>query len=193
MTSKSKLKQQFKEMLKKHYDAPVMEGDEDFFYFKNLISNHPTKNYENVTSFQVYEAGKGLGLMVNCENMSVPVGIDSCIGVKKNYLNECMRHTITPQIMDYRRTQILTCNNCKTTTGFMEIDHKFPFCEIRKDFLKNREPPKDFIHLEPWGRDFLPEDKDFKDEWISYHKKHATYQVLCRSCNAKKSNKIVKT
>jgi hypothetical protein len=118
----------------------------------------------------------------------------ACLNIKQNDLTAALRSAIEPQTELYKTFAKRECCYCNTLLGPFHTDHKTtPFSKIKDDFLKTtkKEPPKKF------GKDnikfnviFLDIDTEFKNEWFLYHQSVADYQILCASCNIKKSNFI---
>ncbi len=116
----------------------------------------------------------------------------ACLNIKQNDLTAALRSSISSQTELYKHFSINKCCYCNTIYGIFHTDHKtIPFSKIKDDFLKitKKEIPKIF------GKDnikfnviFLDIDKEFKKEWVLYHQSVADYQILCASCNIKKSN-----
>jgi hypothetical protein len=114
--------------------------------------------------------------------------------INKN-LNDALRHAINDQIFNYKNFQELPlkCNYCNDENN-CEIDHIKPFHLIKSEFLsinKNKIPVEFYDDVEnSCKRIFKQSDKDFENKWSQFHKEQATYQVLCKACNRKKSGKV---
>ena len=71
-----------------------------------------------------------------------------------------------------------------------QVDHNFPpFRTIKDNFLKltlSRIPETFSSCNKYYTTTFNDNDVDFKNEWIEYHNKKCSFQILCRSCNLKK-------
>lgn len=119
----------------------------------------------------------------------------SCIGIKKNELNEAMRSAVIRQTYEYKKKQPLVCCYCGTDNLESEeyhTDHKtVPFSVIKDNFLKQDiNIPTEFSKNKIFCNTiFRSEDNEFEKQWYDYHKQHADYQILCKNCNLKKSNK----
>lgn len=110
-------------------------------------------------------------------------------------LTTAMREAIKDDIIAYKKQKNkLECNICKSDNEPYKnyhVDHNFPpFRALKNDFL-NLTPsiiPKTFSSCDRfYTTTFKEEDKDFKNEWIDYHNKNCSFQILCRSCNLKKN------
>jgi hypothetical protein len=96
-----------------------------------------------------------------------------------------MRKSIEDQINDYRINQnkkvCALCNDYKK----IEVDHYEPkFRYIVSNFLKEN-PEFEKIELEDdlnFGGSKFKSDL-LVDKWNEYHKKTATYRLLCKACN----------
>ena len=114
----------------------------------------------------------------------------------KDDLNNALRQAIKEQIFDFFRKpekNISICCLCSSINN-CEVDHIIPFHPIKNDFLKTIDKSEIPIHFEDdventCSRIFKETDTIFKEKWQSHHKKMATYQVLCKICNRKKSGK----
>jgi 5-methylcytosine-specific restriction endonuclease McrA len=120
--------------------------------------------------------------------------------VMRKNLRSAMRFSIRPQIEKYRNSAFnfanenfikQTCEHCGDD-GSLEVDHdNIPFSKIEFRFMEIVK--LDFPYEFDWDVDikqpmFKDEDANFRDRWNAFHKKHATYQMLCKSCNIAKSN-----
>ena len=109
-------------------------------------------------------------------------------------LTTAMREAIKEETIAYKKNQIkLQCNICKSDNelyGDYQVDHDFPpFRDIKNNFL-NLSPsiiPQTFSSCNKYYPTILyNKDKDFKNEWIDYHNKKCSFQILSSSCNLKK-------
>ena len=73
------------------------------------------------------------------------------------------RELIRPQIVEFRASANLECCQCGSTAE-LHVDHIFPFSKIVAEY-------------------------DGEISFEDFHRERATYQILCASCNIKKSNK----
>lgn len=108
-------------------------------------------------------------------------------------LSRAMRNSISDGVIKFKRESELVCCNCNVRSlqySEYECDHKYPpFSQLKADFMVGRTAPKEFVDVEFMKR-FREEDKNFESEWRDYHNFHATYQILCKNCNGKKSNNV---
>lgn len=109
--------------------------------------------------------------------------------VKFYDLQQAMRDAIGSQIRRYAASAENKCAACESQE-FLTVDHKDkPFIVFVRDFLKANPKILDAISNDATGAGWYIEDAELKEKWVLYHKVNATYQVLCRSCNAKKGAK----
>ena len=70
------------------------------------------------------------------------------------------------------------------------MDHHNPsFKTIKNNFLQEttKSIPSSFDDCKIFKISiFKDEDKDFKNDWVDYHKKNCNFQILCRDCNLRK-------
>jgi hypothetical protein len=64
-----------------------------------------------------------------------------------------------------------------------------PFSAIAAEFLATSAGPPTEYDKEGSFRVFREEDLEFAEQWRATHAGRADYQILCRSCNGRKSNK----
>jgi 5-methylcytosine-specific restriction endonuclease McrA len=181
----------------------INKDNENFKFFKKLLKNLPE-----------YEEKKGCGILAfnierNAFNKSYHLTIDrkdgsnvdfswnSCCKFNprtpKQYLTKAMRDEINYQIQNFKKEAIYKCCICKTHDNNIEYhaDHIIPFSKIKDDFLNDNELPvpvnfKDSIN---GTKLFIDDDYEFKNNWIKYHLRNTKLQILCQTCNLKKSNK----
>jgi 5-methylcytosine-specific restriction endonuclease McrA len=105
-----------------------------------------------------------------------------------------MREAIKEETIAYKKNQIiLQCNICKSDSELYKnyhVDHAFPsFRTLKNDFLNLTSSiiPQTFGSCYKYYTTiFKDDDIAFRNEWVNYHNKHFTFQILCRSCNLKK-------
>ena len=115
-----------------------------------------------------------------------------CGKSKKDLLTEAMRGSIDIYGWKLKNdTPILSCAICNIYDGDFHTDHKFPFLNIKNNFLENRNdiPTK-------FGKELIPKkitlkDSKFKGEWIDFHNINTSYQILCKNYNLKKGKKNI--
>jgi hypothetical protein len=109
-------------------------------------------------------------------------------------LHKVLRGEIDPDIADYRSAaDIRVCPNPRGNprcngSDYLQVDHADrPFDSIAAEFVA-LFGPIDVAKGPPGGVDII-RDRGVAAEWIEFHATHATYQILCRSCNASKGKR----
>jgi len=130
------------------------------------------------------------GLIINKDGSTDSVSfLNTCIsGKPKNNLYSAMRYSVVDQILHFKNNSIQMCCKCKSSDN-LHVDHDQPlFINITKSFLQNRNDiPISFLQDKQSNITiFDPMDSIFINEWNTYHKHTATYQILCRYCNLTK-------
>ncbi len=112
----------------------------------------------------------------------------------KTELHKTLRVEIDPIIAEVKAA--LNVRVCPNPTGNakcngpnnLQVDHVgLPFDEIASMFIA-MSGPIDIEKGPPGGVDTI-RDRDLAAHWIEFHASHATYQILCRSCNASKGKR----
>lgn len=89
---------------------------------------------------------------------------------------DCMR--------EFRDSVDQVCEHCGATEN-LTVDHLWPpFDTIAQEFIDEYGKVELVNHRD--GRGQVVKDVDVEAAWIAYHAQRATYQLLCRSCNASK-------
>ena len=109
-------------------------------------------------------------------------------GLKRSdKINKAFRCHVTSQVLDHRRSCGITqCQHCGADEK-LQVDHIYPFSEIKREFLASNPNVPKLIDL---GEKILFVDQEYAKRWQTYHSDHARYQMLCPSCNVYKSNKM---
>jgi hypothetical protein len=110
--------------------------------------------------------------------------------LEQKRLTSAMRYAVRRQAMGWKRIQgrAICCARCKSSSH-LHVDHLSPpFIAIQTSFLAGRDDvPVSFdMCSKTCVSKFRKEDATFKRHWQRYHKARATYQLLCRTCNAQK-------
>lgn len=108
---------------------------------------------------------------------------------KQNILN-AMRSSIADQIIEFRNNNEMCCVQCECIDGSFHIDHVLSFHILSNNFLDNIKIkfPTNFDKCEKTNLTiFKKDDEKFMKEWQDYHRDNSVLQVLCKSCNLKKS------
>jgi hypothetical protein len=108
-----------------------------------------------------------------------------------NIVDEALRAGVAIQMMNAAAELPRECTHCQRRDT-LTVDHKdTPFSTIASDFLKlyPDHAPERWLINNKQGGGWRIGDLDFLNLWRDYHDKRATYQMLCRSCNASKGKR----
>jgi len=178
----------------------INKSHEFFNWFSDLINFHPAKDKligDGIKEFQFkqcpYVYSNTATFIIQTNGTEEIVSIDSCMKTTtqtpKSQLSELMRSVIKPYTMQYKsECDLKYCKYCESTFN-LEVDHVYAFYKIRDDFLQQTklQVPNIFMKQSNFVKIFCESDENFKNEWITYHNLHAKYQLLCKTCNLKKS------
>ena len=196
-----------RELLKNNLNKIIEKDNDKFIIFCNLMKEQ--KNWEskidNILSFRIIRSrlNKALNLQLKVINLNkwLTVSWRKSSNKKRkeiNPLQSAFRQSVYRQISDWKKRNKLRafCINCKDPTikyKSLQVDHKFPtFKELTVNFLDNEKNiPEEFDYHYKCGRKFKKVDNLFKLRWQRFHKKYATLQWLCKSCNLKKNRKQI--
>lgn len=104
-----------------------------------------------------------------------------------NNLMEAMRVAVAEQMQDYKGKAVRVCVACGTT-ALITVDHKrIPFRDIALSFIEKVGNVS--LANKADGSGWEIESPEVLGAWQVFHKRHADYQILCRSCNSKKGAK----
>lgn len=174
------------EILRQHYDTDtLLEGMVDLRIVRN-------------------KAGTGLEVQViRADGEFVQISWIACIDgppTIEQRLITALRDSTTEQILDFKsNSSAEKCEKCGRPMAFNEkgrqvnhVDHIIHFEKLVKDFLKLMTQkgirlPNKFGKGNLTSRNaFLPEDKEFEDEWKTFHKENARLRILCPECNLRR-------
>lgn len=103
---------------------------------------------------------------------------------RRSKLLAALRKEVQPDLDDFRQAQaVRECAQCRIREDLTTDHIDPPFIRIALEFLVEQH---DF-ELRPvrGGSDAIA-DVAVAAEWITFHARRATYQLLCRSCNSSK-------
>lgn len=173
------------------------ERENDYKELVELFKNHPEYPYKlrNLSDICiVYNKRNNKYFEFNLirdDGTIDDISYRSCINkqnINKN-LYAAMRDYIDPQIILFRKNNIMKCEICNKTND-IHIDHIIMFKELTDLFLKDKTNiPIDFDHNYYNGCIFKDKDKEFANEWFKYHLKHAKLRPLCKCCNLTRRKK----
>lgn len=189
------------------HKKPIIKTDSEFTNFLNIMKEQEQwkQKLNTIQSFRVTRSrlNKALILQVKVKKYNRWITVSWRNGIKKkrninvknNDLQSAFRHSIKFQIKQWRRENFpltAVCANCNSTNN-LQVDHKTPsFKQLTEDFLQksiNCDNIPTSYDYHKGGKKFKKRDRLFNGRWKIYHKKKATYQWLCKSCNLSKSNK----
>lgn len=107
-------------------------------------------------------------------------------------LTKAMRSAIMNDIMKFKQSQSkMICNHCRTDSAEnYHVDHDSPSFQVLKDNFKNstdKQLPTSFADCKIYNlKIFKDEDEGFKKDWVDYHNKNCSLQILCKECNLRK-------
>lgn len=131
-------------------------------------------------------------------DISYPTAIRGVAKTAQENLLSAMRQAIVPQVNEYRAAElakgVATCPGWQRTCGAVldslaPVDHVEPFTDLADRFLAGRQAPSEFADGPTNAAAFKPEDAAFEAEWLAFHAKEATLQLLCSPCNGSKGSK----
>ena len=124
----------------------------------------------------------------------------SCENKDKHNLGSAMRYAIKDFTIGYKNNRdynnTLICDKCNIDNlerSLYQTDHIYPFCEIKKEFLKNNTLPipTEFDDI-GCNKAFELKDIEFKTSWVNFHNSYNdNYQLLCQTCNGKKGGRFI--
>lgn len=171
----------------------------DFIFFSDLISLHENREKKigvGLKQFHIRHNAINYNertlFIERIDGTEDSWSYKACLNIKQNDLTAALRSSIESDIVFYKNSAKRECHYCNTLLGPFHADHKsIPFSKIKDDFLNTTKKP----HPKKFGKDnikfnviFLDIDKEFEKEWFLYHQSKADYQILCATCNIKKSN-----
>lgn len=215
-TSQESYKKYAKTIIKSLGYCIIHRDHNKYDFFCNLINNHPYKEEKIGVGIKYFSINPN-PYQINSFHLTIMREDDTEIDFsydpfKKRTLSDLMRYAIKDITIEYKRSmatqgvalesqirgadkrnqQKLICNLCQIENlSYSEYhtDHnKVPFSKLRDNFLQitNQPTPTNF---DEWI--FNEEDIIFKNEWINYHNNNCDFQILCKICNLKKSNKSI--
>jgi 5-methylcytosine-specific restriction endonuclease McrA len=98
-----------------------------------------------------------------------------------------LRSAIQYQLDKFMKEWAPVCVSCGKTKD-LTVDHRnVPFSLLATTFLVNN--PNLEINNDNSGNGWVIKDTSMLELWQNFHAERATYQILCRSCNATKGIK----
>ena len=185
-------------LLQKHVHRIINRDHEAFVDFLEILMEQDQwlDKLENVHAFRITRSRtKALLLQVKVYNCNKWLTISWRNGTVTKRKEQCplqsaFRQAIRRQIQIWKRnTSNAKCAICNSTKN-IQVDHKdLSFIHLTTQFLESpintQNIPTTFLYHK-YGKKFTKGDSLFRKRWQKYHKKYATYQFLCKSCNLQK-------
>ena len=114
---------------------------------------------------------------------------NNCISEKSavQMLKIVLRAEVASDICEARQVMEPICARCGST-DYPTVDHMYEsFDSIATAFIA-QHGPIETVPYKPGGEDMMA-DRDLAGKWIHLHASRASYQILCRSCNASKGKR----
>lgn len=119
----------------------------------------------------------------------MPVSWNNLISPKsdRQKRHKAMRFAIQCDMDDLRDTLGAECETCGSHE-YLQVDHLAPpFMQIADEFIA-KYGEFEIINNDD-GAGWVFHNQDLEAKWVAFHASRATFQVLCRSCNAAKGAK----
>lgn len=179
-------------LIARMYYKGIPECDE----WKTLIGWHPTwaSRISEIKLVRVCKSriNNSLQLKISLDGRRFfTISWHACVHEPKTAtLSDAMRESITAQSRAWKRLQKgpHVCMTCGTDQN-IQVDHSVtPFQDIMDAFMTlgyAAPEPAAWSYNRKTHAPRLPKGL-FVQQWQKYHKEHALYQFLCKSCNARK-------
>jgi hypothetical protein len=169
----------FLSLMSRHYKWSFFIDDIDYFYIKSLYDYNQINMYMKNGSLEIPSYKK------------------ACDGKTPNPFEDmkiALRLSINESIKKYKNSnENKICEFCNTLDD-IQVDHKYEFCNIVKDFIKDRDYLPTEFRKELNGLIFFKDnekDKTFEKEFIKFHDSvENNLRYLCRKCNIGRNKKI---
>ncbi|MCP5060975.1 MAG: DCL family protein [Ignavibacteriae bacterium] len=180
----------------------VFKTHKDYNFLNDLIKNHIRYDDKIGCGIDFFIIRKNFAganeLNIQREDGSIEsISWSSCAKINtkhndKNHLTAAMREAINLTCYEFKKKQEdKSCRFCGDDNDIHTDHHNPSFIELQNRFLKENTkiPTKYSKRVGTHKVCFLEEDWDFEKKWKSYHDDNCSLQLLCRSCNLKKSKK----
>lgn len=194
-----------RERLQAYLNRTLLSSHSGFQELRNVMIHHPVwgQRLNDIIGMRVRKSrlNGSLQLQLKTSRIWFTVSWHKCVPrtravrcdaqpLEQKRLTSAMRNAVRRQAMGWKRIQgrAICCARCKSSSH-LHVDHLCPpFIEIQTSFLAGRDDvPVNFdMCSKTCVSKFRKEDATFKRHWQRYHKARATYQLLCRTCNAQK-------
>ena len=178
----------------------TIHAPSDVAKFRALLDAHPYWKSHVITKYRVRLSRLNHSIQLQvCPKMRwVTVSWHACAEGHENLQPPCalsgaMRQAVYRQILAWKRSQTTkACVLCQSKRN-LQVDHDpQPFVVLKDMFLRECKlvPPTQFRYDRRTHGPALHSGL-FMKEWQHFHASQASYQFLCRSCNAKKGCRVV--
>jgi 5-methylcytosine-specific restriction endonuclease McrA len=168
--------------------------------WQDLLSKHPTwgTRLAEIQRVRVRRSrlNGSVQLQINLNGTRFyTISWHACVKMPTNCtVSAVLREAIQYQMRAWRSAQLmpLRCKECGASSS-IEVDHIVPLKQLICDFavqnaILTPTPDTWLYNKRTHGRK-LPSGR-FKTAWQRYHLQHATFQLLCKSCNAHKGASV---
>ena len=144
---------------------------------------------DGASHFVVGKKFDGVGIKAVAGNKAIDWSISMAISGRASCAWTCltmaMRNAIRPQVVEFRRRQLLRCVMCGCG-GKMDVDHVVPFKTLMGGYLSEKDQvrPEAFNYTSSSWQ-FRDEDREWREGWEDYHAKRCKLRVLCVPCHVK--------
>jgi hypothetical protein len=158
---------------------------DEYVFFEAILKNHLWDACDGMIDVRIKKNIKypTNDIIVVLETTEKIVSLNKCFyknkekaqeqDTRKRWIDAC-RVVIYPQIEEYRKRAEKVCVLCQSTEK-LQVDHIKHFDEIWTTYYTTNPKPE-IISL-PTGENTV------NDGFYEYHKKEATYRILCQTCN----------
>ena len=184
----------------------VIKNDhESYNFFMDLIQNHSERDEKtgvgiDFFEFVIHPVYQNLsGLIHRVDGTIIDFSWVHCCEFKPRdpiiNFTSALRMAIYPQTRKFKQWNSLVCSICDIddlSPDQYQVDHVKPFSLLKQEFMSQMSYPMPILFDDDPVMNsaiFKKEDSLLELEWVQYHHTHATLQILCKSCNLKKSNK----
>lgn len=209
-TSATSMKEEeIRSVLQRHVRATRLRGCAAFDDLASVLRTHPvwSQKLDEVEALRVAPKRDATYLYVRKHGRWFAVSWRACIVRMRRQrcdalprevqqLHSAMRTAIRRQLATWRKANApkgALCSSCGATAtraSPLQVDHADPpFKTLRDMFLATCAPeslPLRFGYGVSHASAFLPENKALARQWQRFHQERATYQILCKPCNASK-------
>lgn len=182
-------------LLAKYPRGTYVTDPKDIEFLNSLVKRHHQAERKIGSGIKHFISERGMAnsfslYILRIDGSVIDISYVHCITQRKdkNSLLVAMRNAIEDQTIDFAEISDDICAMCGSTE-MLHVDHKHPpFKVLAANFLKiKKKHPEFFADCPRTNRAVFKEsDLEFSEEWQTYHEIHATFQILCITCNLKK-------